>query len=55
MIFLKILVLVLCLCEEGYYKNVFKFFVENNMNFEVIWLNSWDYGSKFLLLCDVVS
>lgn len=46
---------VLCLCEEGHYKNAFKFFAENNMNFEVIWLNSWDYGSKFLLLCDVVS
>lgn len=55
MTFLKFLVPVLCLCEEGHYKNAFKFFAENNMNFEVIWLNSWDYGSKFLLLCDVVS
>lgn len=47
--------MVLCLFEEGYYKNVFKFFVENNMNLEVIWVNCWEYGSRFLLLFDVVS
>lgn len=52
---LWILVTVLCPLEEGHYKNAFKFFAENNMNLEVIWVNCWEYGSRFLLLFDVVS
>lgn len=47
--------MVLCLDETAHYKNAFKSFAENEMIYEVIWVNktNWTQSGTYFLLCDV--
>lgn len=47
--------MVLCLEGTAHYKNAFKSFAENEMIYEVIWVNqkTWTQSGAYLLLVDV--
>lgn len=47
--------MVLGLDETAHYKNAFKSFAENEMIYEIIWVNqkTWTQSGAFLLLVDV--